>query len=551
MEITNFIEIEQAKCIECLQCLRGCDVNAIRYIDNKLFIHPERCVRCGKCYEQCPYGAVVVNGQSLCFNNAISKSEITIASISPTWVSEFRGVSMNQIVLALKQLGFTHVSQVVLGAEKVVRQTRKNLSSKNKPLVISSLCHVVNKLIEIYYPKYIEYLNPISTPETLHSRMLKEWYGKDAKVTYISSCLASYKNDILDGALTYIDLQELFERNSIDVHKFPYEGENHFQPFMATNYHGYQLVSSAIDYFPEVDVQSASGIPRVMSMLEDINVNDIEDQIYLELFACEGGCLTSIGSIDKNNMLAKKLRFDKHIRDGKSDNVSELPEVKFYKKRESKRVKRFAEEKDKEAVLRKMNITQSGSLLDCNACGYHTCSSFANAVVLNMAQVNSCVWHQKTSISQNLNSIIEHIPYGVFIVDNNMTFTNVNNVFCDTVGVDREVLLSGKVSIQKMISFSNEIKNVLHDSLQYKDYKILVNGREMRLDMHTLQQKDMVFGGLKNYFSSTSFNDEYVESVKKVIQENIISIQNIASMLGENVSRTETLLSSIVENKEH
>ena len=553
MSLFDFIKIDKSKCIKCLQCLRSCHVNAIRYVDQELFIHPERCVKCGDCYEYCSYNAVEIKNEVRSAQLALDQNETVIASLSPTWVSEFKGVSMNQIICALKGLGFTHVSQATLGAEKVVEETRKNFSKKNK-LTISSLCPVVNRLIETYYPHHLKHMNPISMPETLHTRMLKQWYGEEAKVVYISSCVATIGNVVLDGVLTYSLLKELFEEKNIDIYSYPKEGENDFQPSLASNYHGYQMVSSAIEYFPNIDVQSASGLKRVMKMLEDIEIEDFEDKVYLELFACEGGCLTSVGSIDKNNMLAKKLRFDKHIREGRNIATQKLPEVEFHIQRVDRGIKRYAKEKEKEFILRKMNISKSGSLLNCGACGYLSCDAFANAVVLNMAEIKTCVWHQKNSIKQNLDSIIEQIPYGFFIIDKDLRFKNVNDTFCQNIEVDKKTLLSNKVTIDKILSFDQEIDSMFKTSFKTSNknttHEVMVCGNNMKLNLVALQEGELIFGTLRNFFSSTAFDDEYIESVKNIIRENVISVQKIAYLLGDNISRTENLLSTIVKNDE-
>lgn len=548
MQEHKFLTIEQNKCIKCLQCLRSCSVNAIRYVDNNLFIHPERCVKCGKCYEHCPSGAINIKDVISSVKKEIADNKTVVASISPTWVSEFRGVSMSQIVTALKMLGFSHVSQATHGASTVIEETKNTLQNK-KPLVISSICPVVNRLIETYYPKYIEYLNPILTPETLHSKMVKKWYGENTKVIYISSCIASYENKELDGAITYSELKSWFQEQMIDVFSIPSDTLAQFEPMMANNYHNYQLVSSAISYFPETDVQSSSGLNRVMKILNDINTESIEDKVYLELFACDGGCLTSVGSIDKNNILAKKLRFDKHKRDSKKEINYTLPKVEFKTERFDRRIKHYAQEQEKEEILRRMNISKSGSLLNCSACGYVTCDSFANAVVLNMAEISTCVWHQKNSIQNNLNTIIEQIPYGFFIINKEMQFTNINDIFCKTIGIEKDVLLSTKISIDKLISFSNEINSVFKDQISEVSHKIIINDNEMKLNLVTLQDGELIFGCLRNFLSSSAFDDEYVESVKTIIRTNIYSVQKIATLLGENISRTESLLSSIVENK--
>lgn len=549
MTTNNYFEVDNPKCIKCLQCLRSCRVNAIGYVNNNVFIHQKRCVSCGKCYEYCSNGAIKIKDCTTKCSEIIEQNEIIVASISPTWVSEFRGVSMHQMIAIIKKLGFTHVSQATLGATVSIEKTKRILEAKS-PLVISSICPVVNKLIETYYPQCIKYINPISSPETLHCRMIKKWYGEDAKVIYISSCIASHENKVVDGAITFQELSNWIEEKKIKIETIPKNGCNEFDPYMATDFHGYQLVCSATKYFPENNVQSASGLNRVIHMLEDINIDSIEGSVYLELFACEGGCLTSVGSIDKANVLAKKLRFDKHIKDGKSCHNNKFPKINIYSSLEPRNITQDAQQQQKEDVLRKMNITQSGSLLNCAACGYHTCDDFANAVVLKMAEVNTCVWHQKNAISNNLAKIIEHIPYGFFIINSDMKFINVNEEFCKSVGVDRHILLSKEIDIDKLISFGQEIREMNNNPADNKRYEVLVNSREMKLNLFAYQQNELVVGELKNFLSSDQFSDEYVESVKNIIRDNVSAIQSIAHLLGENMSRTETLLSSITENKE-
>ena len=78
MEVFDFIKIDKTKCISCLQCLRSCKVNAIRYVDSQLFIHPQRCVMCGDCYENCSYGAVEIKDVTDATMILPNKSEITI-----------------------------------------------------------------------------------------------------------------------------------------------------------------------------------------------------------------------------------------------------------------------------------------------------------------------------------------------------------------------------------------------------------------------------------------------------------------------------------------
>ena len=52
------------------------------------------------------------------------------------------------------------------------------------------VCPVINTLVEKYYPELVPQLAPIVMPIVAHGRMLRQEFGDDVKIVFITPCLA-------------------------------------------------------------------------------------------------------------------------------------------------------------------------------------------------------------------------------------------------------------------------------------------------------------------------------------------------------------------------
>ena len=129
MNYSKPIYTEKNDCQDCYKCVRECPVKAIKIEDGSASIVEELCIFCGHCTEICPVGAKKVRNDLTLAKLILDKTPKVIASIAPSWVADFPGVSEQRMVNALKFMGFTAVSETSLGAEVVSKETGQLLKS--------------------------------------------------------------------------------------------------------------------------------------------------------------------------------------------------------------------------------------------------------------------------------------------------------------------------------------------------------------------------------------------------------------------------------------
>jgi len=100
-----YITFDSDLCTGCGKCIKACPTKAIRlYRDNPTCL-TNNCIRCGECLRVCPTGAISTTTYEL---EAIRKDKVSIALVSPVLYSQFKGIMPDDILLAVKKIGFHH-----------------------------------------------------------------------------------------------------------------------------------------------------------------------------------------------------------------------------------------------------------------------------------------------------------------------------------------------------------------------------------------------------------------------------------------------------------
>lgn len=194
-------------------CEEACPVNAIKKDGKGLAkIDHMLCISCGQCLKSCPFGAIMERRQILDVLKLTQGKRPLVAMIAPSIAGQF-GVDMTKIVTALKQIGFTHVYEVAIGADV----TAQNEAAEFKERVIegaqqfmtTSCCHAYVRLAKKHIPEMQKFISHTATPMHYTAQIVKKELP-DALTVFVGPCLSKRKeaqeDKFVDYVLTYEEL---------------------------------------------------------------------------------------------------------------------------------------------------------------------------------------------------------------------------------------------------------------------------------------------------------------------------------------------------------
>ena len=126
------IYTEVTECQDCYKCIRHCPVKAIRVENSHAKIIPELCVFCGDCVIDCPSHAKHIRDDIAKAKHLLSQKKKVYVSLAPSFTSEFTDYTKEQLIAAIKNLGFYAVSETALGADLVSAQLAEDLQKAQK-----------------------------------------------------------------------------------------------------------------------------------------------------------------------------------------------------------------------------------------------------------------------------------------------------------------------------------------------------------------------------------------------------------------------------------
>ena len=412
-ENKHSVSLEAKKCKGCTNCLKRCPTEAIRIRSGHAVINTDRCIDCGECIRVCPYRAKrAIYDPFDCINNFKYK----IALPAPALYGQFDNLDdLDYVLTGLLDIGFDDVFEVARAAELVSEYTRQYLHDPNvKKPVISSACPAVVRLISVRFPSLCENVLPLLAPIELAARMAKdealeahpELKREDIGVFFISPCPAkvSYmKNPIgvsktdLDGTLS---ISEVYFKLVSAMKKIETPRSLSKTGIIGISWAGAGGEAAAL--FNDKYL-AADGIENVIKVLDEIENDKISGIEFIELNACNGGCVG--GTLTVENPYIAKARLQNlrrylpvsqnHV--SNAVNVSEsqdLPKEVLWDTTVGY-LPVFQLSDDAGEAIRKMSEIQAlypkFPNLDCGSCGAPTCRALAEDIVKGEAKESDCI----------------------------------------------------------------------------------------------------------------------------------------------------------------
>ena len=558
MNVLQPVYTAATECQDCYKCIRGCPVKAIKVEGGYASIESNRCIVCGHCVETCPNGAKKVRADVPRVERLIRAGGRAVVSLAPSFVSEFPGVAAPQMIGALRRLGFFAVSETALGAQEVSANVRRILATEAPPVLISSACPVVVEYIRRYHPACARMLMPILSPMLSHARLLRQAFGDETHVVFIGPCIAKKREadshpNLVDAALTFEDLRHWFKRSGIKVEEIKPAPDDVFVPRAAATGAFYPIEGGMIqgicDPSSRARLEAYSGFrgfTRALDGLEDLQA---DAPVFLELLACEGGCVNGPKTSDTAGTVRRRNRVLRYAREAEAPAAGLAiesiypPEPPPY---------RSISEPQLRDVLRGVGKQTLEDELNCGGCGYDTCRAFAEAFLMGRAERRMCVTYMRKLAEKKTHALMLKMPSAVVLVDENLRILECNPSFIrffapvGDVG-EQPATLEGE-SLDTLVPFHNLFETVLQTGEEIPGKDIRFRGSVFHTTIFTVEKHSVVGGIFRDETQPAVHKEQIIERARQVIQKNLHTVQQIAYLIGENAAESEIALNAIVDS---
>jgi len=608
------IYINEDKCRNSYSCVRACPVNAIEVKPERQ--HPviiaDRCIGCGLCFLSCSPKAIEFRDSRRQVRELLASGRKTAALIAPSIASEFDDITdYRKFVGMIRKLGFTYVHEVSFGVDLVAYAYKKLFEESSGKYYITANCPAIVEMVEKYHPNLVPNLAPLVSPMIATAMVTRDLYGEDVANVFIGPCIdikaeaTLYKEkNLVEAVLTFIEIRQLFDEDEIQekavkMAEFdpPFGNWGALYPYPA----GILQAAGIKRDLVSSQVITASGAEDVKEAVNDFDHHIDTIRHHFNLFFCPG-CMLGPGMIRHDERFRRRSLVKQYA----EKRVEALDSRQWQKDLERWSSLDLARtfivndqripEPTQEAINEVMKIIgkeRRTEELNCNACGYGSCREFASTVAKGLAvpemchtynlrnkqeyietlrQTNKKLSETKKALkdseeqamrekdaaqdaSDTMNSMLNKLPNGVVIVDNELKILQSNERFLEIIGEDAKAIaeiipgLRG-ADLKTLLPFNvyNIFSFVLRENESVISRDVQVEDRMFNVSIFPIRQNRIAGAVIRDLFSPEVQREEVITRVSDVIDKNLEMVQKIGFLLGEGASDTEKMLNSIVES---
>ena len=555
--MSEYLEFKPVQCKDCYRCLRECPVKAINIKDHHAQIIEEHCILCGHCTQVCPQKAKIEHSELPVVRELLKSGVRVAATVAPSFISSLNQDDFSLLRIALAKLGFAVVEETAVGAQAVTEEYKRLLAKGEMRNFITSACPAACRLIQMYYPKALQYLAPVDSPMVAHAKMLRR-NDPDLKVVFIGPCIAKKREADehgIDAVLTFEELLQLFAENDIDLQTINHlaAANDNSGANLAKAYPATQGIIRSFDVLPDgYRYLAVDGVDRLVDVLENI---ESLDHTFIEMNVCPGGCINGPCAIAQQGGMMKaeadiNAYMEHEMATRKRQPAPQAGVDLGYAHPRLRSKSRPATEKEIEDIMHRTGKFSKADELNCGACGYPTCREKAWAVINGYADIDICLPYMRKRAESLAVDIVHNSPEGVILVDPEMNIVDINASAMSMLGLTGtpENVQGRPVSDSfPPIEFYNaysQKKRVENPCL-----RIASTGRYVSLTVSLLSEQNLLFGLMKDISEEVNYEKKLdkvkmdtIATTDELIMKQMRVAQEIASLLGETTAETKVAL---------
>ena len=562
-----FVSFSKAHCRNCYACIRVCPVNAIEVKNEQAQIIKSRCIVCGECSRVCPQKNRIIKSEISIVKSYLQNKEKVVVSIAPSFSSIF-GKESKKIPCALRKLGFSYIEETIVSIDPIIEKYKLFANKSEDKNYITSFCPAMNNIIQKHYPSIIQNLIPVISPFIYHSRLLKEKYGKEAKVVFIGPCLAkkteAYGENSVDAVLTFGELQKLFREYNInleDVNEEPFDETYEDKLLVSIVGETSKFIKNEIT---KKDIIAVDGIEDCIKILEAIQDNRFKNTLF-EMNLCKHGCLGGSGMPNDGMTYYERkcnlVNYAESVKKNKKYNSNKQSNNEINNKIDNKvslnknfdnlyfPLKQPNENEIKE-ILYSMGKYKKSDELNCGGCGYTTCRDKAVAVYNGIAEINMCLPFMRQRAENLANVIFDSTPNLIGTIDDDLNLIQFNpaaeNFFdvqrCESKGLPIGMFLDE----DKFENVKKNNKNIIREKITLDNkYTLIQNIIRLEENNVLIWIADDITKDENIEKKLQTMKVDSINMAQEVINKQMMVAQEIASLLGETTAETKVTLTKL------
>jgi PAS domain-containing protein len=177
-------------------------------------------------------------------------------------------------------------------------------------------------------------------------------------------------------------------------------------------------------------------------------------------------------------------------------------------------------------------------------------------MLTGMAERQMCVSYMRKVANDKASVLLQRMPFGVVLVDQRLHIIECNQIFAKMAGADAQLLWEAmpglkNADLRKLLKFHNIFTNVLSSGADVIDRDFEHQGRHYSVSVFTIQKNRIVCGIMQDLNHSGLAGEEVNRRIRKVIYNNMLTVQKVAAILGENAVQTQVLLNTLIHSEEN
>lgn len=610
----KLIELNKQKCVLCYACVRVCPTKAIAVRVNEEYpqVLHNRCIGCGACVTICSPGALMWLDSREEAMQLIGSDRKVAAIVDPSISGEFPDITdYRKFVSMIRSLGFDYVNEVSFGVDLVGREYRNLFDNFKGRYHLSANCPSLVSYIEKFHPELLDNLVPVINPMVAAAKVVRKKYGPDTGVVFIGPCVSAKHEATLhqddgkvDVVLTFRELRQLFSDNNIVESTLEYSEFDEPIGYTGSLYplsNGMVQAAGIDDNLLTGNVITTGGSEKFLESVRTFKTHIELIKRHFDIYFCNG-CMMGPGTSPNGKKYIRRTltteyankrlnTFDKARWEA---DVKQYGDIDFscHFSNDDQRIAQPPDDKIKE-VLKVIGKTPDKAHLGCGACGYESCQEFAVAVSKGLAKPEMCLTFNlknqndyiKTLKSTNeklartetalkdseqrarreqqsaqeateiITAMMQKLPSGVVIVDQDLKILQANRTFIDILGEDARMIdevIPGLVGadLKSLLPFNfyNMFSFVLKNDEDVTNKDTRYNENLLNVSIFTIRKNKIVGAVVRDMYVPEVRKEQILGRINEAITENLEMVQKIGFLLGEGAARTERMLNSIVQS---